>query len=545
MAAKRVYIVGFAPTWNQTPFEDQDAEVWALNEFYKLMEKHPGARADRWFEIHSRNSPSKNTEEHIGWLKQAPIPVYMWEHYDDIPSSVRFPKEEIVNWLREKGFNGARYFTNSISWMIALALYEGFEEVHVYGVDMATDSEYCVAPNTKVLTADLRWIPASDVHVGDELMGFDEEIPTGKNFRYWRKTRVLAAKRLTRPSYRLEMADGTELISSAEHRWLEDHAQYRWTTTENLRPPIVTAETYSQLNEAYANGKGTIKELSERFGVSWQAAQRITSGHYKLGLAKAHRLVKLTDMWEPDRSWGAGLLAGAFDSEGHLTQIARKKNNGVIMSLGFSQKENPLSAAVMRELDQRGFVVQGAENKGCWRWVLAGAREKARTRRDEILRFLGSIRPPRLLNKFDPDRMGVLHKKDGVRIVRKTFIGEQEVIGLHTTTGTFVANGFASHNSHQRPSCEYILGIAEGMGIKVYIPPESDLLKTSELYGFESDNSAKVRIKSRIRELDTRLNQLRQEEQKLQGALRQNEAAKNQIVGAMEDAKYWLKNWTQ
>ena len=59
----------------------------------------------------------------------------MQKHFDDIPCSVPFPRFE----LEEK--YGA-YFTNTISWEIALALHIGVDEIHIYGVNMATDIEY-------------------------------------------------------------------------------------------------------------------------------------------------------------------------------------------------------------------------------------------------------------------------------------------------------------------------------------------------------------------------------------------------------------------
>jgi hypothetical protein len=34
------------------------------------------------------------------------------------------------------------YFTNSISYMLAMAIDEGYQVIHVYGVDMAQDTEY-------------------------------------------------------------------------------------------------------------------------------------------------------------------------------------------------------------------------------------------------------------------------------------------------------------------------------------------------------------------------------------------------------------------
>lgn len=52
--------------------------------------------------------------------------------------------------------------------------------------------------------------------------------------------------------------------------------------------------------------------------------------------------------------------------------------------------------------------------------------------------------------------------------------------------------------SWQRPSCEYMIGFLRGMGIKVYVPRESDLLLTPFLYGYEGDGQA-IRAKLRGR----------------------------------------------
>jgi hypothetical protein len=68
-------------------------------------------------------------------------------------------------------------------------------------------------------------------------------------------------------------------------------------------------------------------------------------------------------------------------------------------------------------------------------------------RRPEVLRFLGQIRPKRLLNTFDPAALGTLDKLRSVPIERITYLGEQELVALGTTTKTVIANGFASHNS--------------------------------------------------------------------------------------------------
>ncbi len=54
--------------------------------------------------------------------------------------------------------------------------------------------------------------------------------------------------------------------------------------------------------------------------------------------------------------------------------------------------------------------------------------------------------------------------------------------------GVDMATG--SEYGPQRPSCEFFLGIAAGMGVKVTVPPAADLLKTKFLYGFQEREQA-------------------------------------------------------
>jgi len=175
---EKVYIVGFAPSWIETPWQDQDAEIWGLNELYQYIKKTPGARADRWFEIHNPQSPSKSNPQHQEWLKQCPIPLYMWKHFDEYPASIPYPREEVkamfnenfifpgnpiikaINDLERQVYDkGAKFsnFSNQITWMVGLAIYEGFKEIHVYGVDMATKEEIRTADGTQSVTGEYIW----------------------------------------------------------------------------------------------------------------------------------------------------------------------------------------------------------------------------------------------------------------------------------------------------------------------------------------------------------------------------------------------------
>ncbi len=139
---KKVAIVGTAMTFKDAPYGDPSWELWGLNDHWNNM-----PRATRWFEA-NYEAASKTPVSHspnmvrLDWLKKCPIPVYMEKHYDDVPMSVRYPYEEINDWVGELDPCGREYFTNSVSYMIALAIYEGFDVIHLYGVDMAVGSEY-------------------------------------------------------------------------------------------------------------------------------------------------------------------------------------------------------------------------------------------------------------------------------------------------------------------------------------------------------------------------------------------------------------------
>jgi hypothetical protein len=54
----------------------------------------------------------------------------------DFPQSVTYPIDTLVSQF------GRDYFHSTVDYMLALAIFEGFEEIGVWGVDMAHDSEY-------------------------------------------------------------------------------------------------------------------------------------------------------------------------------------------------------------------------------------------------------------------------------------------------------------------------------------------------------------------------------------------------------------------
>lgn len=69
-------------------------------------------------------------------INQMNCPLIAPYKYEEIPKSEAFPLEEVVKKY------GHPYFTNTICYMIAYALYEEAKEIDLYGVNQAGSHEY-------------------------------------------------------------------------------------------------------------------------------------------------------------------------------------------------------------------------------------------------------------------------------------------------------------------------------------------------------------------------------------------------------------------
>lgn len=152
---KRIAIVGCSDSKTSAPYNDASWEIWAMNNAYAHV---PVSTRNVWFEIHPiKKMPDgrymrrklikpgifewaydfrgQNMDDYMRSLAALDCAVYMQQHWDIIPKSVAYPLNDIT-----KKFG--RYFTNSVSYMIALAIHQGATEIGCWGVDMATASEY-------------------------------------------------------------------------------------------------------------------------------------------------------------------------------------------------------------------------------------------------------------------------------------------------------------------------------------------------------------------------------------------------------------------
>lgn len=135
---KKVAILGTVPHKLKAPFDNQEFEIWAIAH---ACLGDPLPRVDRIFEVHKWDEVVKWGSPQA-WAKHPNIPVYLIEPREDVPNSFPFPFKELEDKFQIFEHRKECYFTNSISEMVALALHEDFEEIHIYGVNMSHSSEY-------------------------------------------------------------------------------------------------------------------------------------------------------------------------------------------------------------------------------------------------------------------------------------------------------------------------------------------------------------------------------------------------------------------
>lgn len=105
----KVAILGKLETRFKAPFDDLSYDIWSVN---KRPNEKPLPRVDLWFDLH-------------------------YEPFTPNQDFTRdnFPFDEIDNML------GGHYFNNSISYLIAYAIYKGYKEIALYGMSFQAPAE--------------------------------------------------------------------------------------------------------------------------------------------------------------------------------------------------------------------------------------------------------------------------------------------------------------------------------------------------------------------------------------------------------------------
>jgi DNA repair photolyase len=373
---------------------------------------------------------------------------------------------------------------------------------------------YCASGDTRVLKADGSVAQLRDLRVRDAIYGTRRS----GHYRRYVRTQVLAHWKTVKAAHRIRLEDGTELVTSGDHRFLTsrgwkyvtpgDRQRPHLTTNDELRGfgllPAAPAET-DEYRRGYLCGMirgdallGVFRYQREgrahgdqyqfRLALADLEALRRTRAYldqvgiathqFEFAAATAERRamtairtnarghfeqIRQMVAWpdEPTVEWERGFLAGIFDAEGSCSGVIRISNT-----------DQRIIDEVVRCLRKNGFdcVVEPPRASA----VAANVRIRGGLR--ARLRFFQWAQPA-ITRKRDIDGLAI--KCDAkLRVTEVTPLGfDMLMYDITTGTGDFIAEGVVSHNCYARPSHEYLsMGAGTDFDRKIVVKPEAPRL---------------------------------------------------------------------
>jgi DNA repair photolyase len=355
---------------------------------------------------------------------------------------------------------------------------------------------YCLQGDTRVLLANGGTKPIADLREGDAIYGTAR---VGAD-RWFVRTRVLAHWSSVKPAYRVMLADGTELVASADHRFLTGRGWKHVTGAERgahrrphltagaellgtgrvAGPPALTDDYLrgylcglirgDGLPRSYTNERGDRVHKLHRFrlalvdrealerareyllasGVETReyASQAATATTTPVGAVHAPSrgaLERITELvaWplSPCEDWRKGFLAGIFDAEGSCGSEALRIANTDPRILGWTSE-------CLRHFGFDAVLETRRSENG---------RTDIRVRGGlcEVLRFFHTTEPA-ISRKRDLEGRAITTNAK-LRVVSIEPLGKaMRLYDITTGTGDFIANGVVSHNCFARPTHTYL-----------------------------------------------------------------------------------------
>ncbi len=97
----------------------------------------------------------------------------------------------------------------------------------------------------------------------------------------------------------------------------------------------------------------------------------------------------------------------------------------------------------------------------------------------------------------------------------------------------------------QKAGCLHFIELARAKGIRVTIPPESDLGQPYPLYGLGETNPMRIKLMARKAELETKLAEAVQQAEQHKTQWEERVRATLYFQGAIEDVQYMLNTWCE
>lgn len=159
---KTVQLMGLAPNILELPPAVDGVERWGFNDPRGYRIKNPLGLSTwtRWFNLHSQEHQTTRYPGGVAWYRKqdGTRPIYFQRPEDthymnhdpqmaleairDTPGGQGFPRREIQEFFRLPDGTLEGFFTCSLTWAIAFAIYEGFERIEFWGFELKRGHQY-------------------------------------------------------------------------------------------------------------------------------------------------------------------------------------------------------------------------------------------------------------------------------------------------------------------------------------------------------------------------------------------------------------------
>jgi DNA repair photolyase len=357
---------------------------------------------------------------------------------------------------------------------------------------------YCQAGDTPVLMGDGSTKQLADLRVGDRIYGTSK----GSTYRHYEITEVLAHWAIYEDAYRIALEDGTELVASANHRFLSRRQKWKYVVGAEQGPlqrphltlndelmgiggfadaPDADAPIYRRgylsglvrgdgclkTYEYAPQGRGSYRRHFFRLALTdFEALRRaqeylrdldLDTREFVFAAATATtrevRAIRLQSKpgftriseainWPRGTSdlWCKGFLAGIFDAEGSYSR-------GILRIANCDPEIIDWTTWSLRGLGFAYVLEPSGQRNGLTHIRLRGGLREA-------MRFFHTTEPA-ITRKRSIE--GVALKSDAnLKVESVERIGKRQLFDITTGTGDFIANGVVSHNCFARNTHTYL-----------------------------------------------------------------------------------------
>lgn len=264
-------------------------------------------------------------------------------------------------------------------------------------------------PDTLVLTADLNWVRIKDLKTGDEVVGVDEYPPGGRGAgRKFQSATILDKWIVEKEAFRIVFDSGKEIVATGDHPFL-------------------------------CRKRGGTEAIWRK------VSERDKFQHKSTAIGPGDEIRFVTDTWDSHLDFEDGWFSGLLDGEGSL----RAKDGGGV-ELTVSQVDGPVLRRAAEYLRDNGYPAHVEVDKR-----KKGEKSKLGdqpvyklviNQMPEIFRIIGRLQPSRFAGRRPWDGKKLPKNEGWAKVISVEKIGVRKMVDVRTSTGTFIAEGFVTHN---------------------------------------------------------------------------------------------------